>query len=148
MEREQLPEFKKILEAEQAGAGRALLQNRQNVGSEKIADVLEEIWHTADRELPMAKLGWCSGLLRNIRAALVRIKDDAFGACLCCGTVIGLRRLRAVPWTPLCIRCQEAADRNDAEVLRIRSRGRRLCRRISHGNATKSIWKERNVNHV
>ena len=148
MEREQLPEFKKILETEQAGAGRAPLQNRQNVGIEKIADVLEEIWHTADRELPMANLGWCSGLLRNIRAALVRIKEDAFGACLCCGTVIGLRRLRAVPWTPLCIRCQEAADRNDAEVLRIRSRGWRQCRRISRGNATKSISKERNVNRV
>lgn len=148
MEREQLPEFKKILEAERAGAGWALLQNRQNVGIEKIADVLEEIWHTADRELPMANLGWCSGLLRNIRAALVRIKDDAFGACLCCRAVIGLRRLRAVPWTPLCIRCQEAADRNDAEVLRIRSRGRRLCLRISRENATKSIWKERNANHV
>jgi RNA polymerase-binding transcription factor DksA len=148
VEREQLPEFKKILEAERAGAGWALLQNRQNVGIEKIADVLEEIWHTADRELPMANLGWCSGLLRNIRAALVRIKDDAFGTCLCCRTVIGLRRLRAAPWTPLCIRCQEAADRNDAEVLRIRSRGWRQCRRISRENATKSIWKERNVNRV
>ena len=77
-----------------------------------------------------------------------RIKDDAFGACLCCRTVIGLRRLRAVPWTPLCIRCQEAADRNDAEVLRIRSQGWRQCRRISSGNATKSISKERNVNRV
>jgi RNA polymerase-binding transcription factor DksA len=85
--------------------------------------VLEEIWHTADRELPMANLGWYSGLLRNIRAALVRIKDDLCGTCLCCRTTVGLRRLRAVPWTPLCIRCQEAADRNDAEVLRIRSRG-------------------------
>ena len=148
MEREQLPEFKKILEAEQAGAGWALLQKRQNVGSEKIADVLEEIWHTADRELPMANLGWCSGLLRNIRASLVRIKDDAFGACLCCGTVIGLRRLWAVPWTPLCSRCQEAADRNDAEVLRIRARGWRRCRRISRGNATESISKKGNANRV
>jgi DnaK suppressor protein len=123
VERKQLPEFKKILEVEQAGAGRTPLQNRQNVGSERIADVLEEIWHTADRELPMANLGWYSGLLRNIRAALVGIKDDVFGACLCCRTTIGLRRLRAVPWTPLCIRCQEAADRNDAEILRSRSRG-------------------------
>jgi len=40
-------------------------KNRQNFGSEKIADVLEEIWHTADRELPMANPGWCSGLLRK-----------------------------------------------------------------------------------
>jgi DnaK suppressor protein len=148
LEREELPEFKRILEAEQACAGWALPPNQQHVGSAKIADVLEEIWHTADRELPMANLGWCSGLLRNIRAALVRIQDDAFGACLCCRTVIGLRRLRAVPWTPLCIRCQEAADRNDAEVLRSRSRGWRQCRWISRGNTTKSLWKERNVNHV
>jgi RNA polymerase-binding transcription factor DksA len=83
VEREQLPEFKKILEAEQAGAGWALLQNRQNVGIEKIADVLEEIWHTADRELPTANLLRYSVLLRNIRAALVRIRDDALGTCLC-----------------------------------------------------------------
>jgi RNA polymerase-binding transcription factor DksA len=123
VEREQLAGFKKILEAEQAGAGWAQLQNRQNIGIEKSADVLEEIWHTADRELPVANLGWCSGLLRNIRAALVRFKEDAFGACLCCRTTIGLRRLRVAPWTPLCIRCQEAADRNDAEVLRSHSRG-------------------------
>jgi len=148
VEREQLPEFKKILETEQAGAGRAPLQNRQNVGIEKIADVLEGIWHTADRELPIANLSTHSGLLRSIRAALVLIKDVAFGTCLCCKTTIGLRRVRALPWTPLCIRCQEAADRNDAEVLRSRSRESRQCRRISRGNATKSIWKERNGSHV
>jgi RNA polymerase-binding transcription factor DksA len=148
VDQEQLAGFKKIREAEQAGAGWALLQNRHNIVIENSADVLEEIWRTADRELPMANLGWRSSLLRNIRATLVRIKDDAFGACLCCRTVIGLRRLRAAPWTPLCIRCQEAADRNDAEVLRSRSRGWRRRRRISHGNATKSISKERNVNRV
>ena len=117
MTREQLQEFKTILEAEQTSAGRALLQNRRNIGIEKSADILEEISYTADRELAVANLCRSSGLLRNIRAALVRIEHEAFGTCLCCGAAIGLMRLKAVPWTPLCIRCQEAADCNDPQVI-------------------------------
>jgi RNA polymerase-binding transcription factor DksA len=123
VERQQFPERKKILQAEQSGDGRTLPQNRRTVGIENSADVMEEIWRAADRQFPRASLGACSGLLRSIRAALARIKGDTFGACLCCRTAIGLRRLTAAPWTPLCIRCQEAAGRNDAEVLRSRSRG-------------------------
>ena len=32
-------------------------KTRQNAGIEKIADVLEEIWRTADRRIPIANLG-------------------------------------------------------------------------------------------
>lgn len=117
MTREQLQEFKAILEAELAGTSRTLLQNRQDIGIENSADALEEISYTAGRELAMENLSRYSGILHNIRAALVRIEGGAFGICLCCDTTIALKRLRAVPWTPLCIRCQEAADRNDVEVL-------------------------------
>ena len=67
MTREQLQEFKKILEAEQAGTGRTLLQNRQDIGIEKSADVLEEVSYTADSELAMANLSRYSGLLRYPR---------------------------------------------------------------------------------
>ncbi|MEO8341268.1 MAG: TraR/DksA C4-type zinc finger protein [Nitrospirota bacterium] len=94
----------------------------QNIDIEKIDNVLEEIWHAADRELYTATLGRLHSLFRNIRTALVRTTEDAFGVCLCCRRAIGRKRLQAVPWTPLCIRCQEAADRNDGEVLRSRSR--------------------------
>jgi DnaK suppressor protein len=115
--REQLQEFKAILEAEQAGTRRTLLQNRQDIGIENSADALEEISYTAGRELAMANLSRYSGVLRNVRAALGRIEDGAFGICLRCETMIGLKRLKAIPWTPLCIRCQEAADRNDVDVF-------------------------------
>lgn len=123
MTREQLPDFKEMGEAGQPCPSRTLPQNGKSPGREKIADVLEEIWRTTDREVSVANLGRWSGLLQKLRAALLRIKDDAFGACLCCRTAIGLRRRRAVPWAALCIPCQKAADRDDAEVLRIRSRG-------------------------
>jgi RNA polymerase-binding transcription factor DksA len=116
----QLQKAKKILEGERPGATRMTLRQPQNTVVENGADVLEAIWRSADCEVATASFGTCSGLFRNIRDALVGIKEEAFGVCLCCRTMIGLRRRRAAPWTPLCIRCQDAADRDDAEVLRSR----------------------------
>jgi RNA polymerase-binding transcription factor DksA len=99
------------------------IQTRQNTGGEKSADVLEEIWRSADRKRPTANFTLGSGLVPKLRVALAGMKADIFGACLCCKAPLGLSRLTAAPWTALCVRCQEAADRDDAEVLRIRSRG-------------------------
>ena len=93
MAREQPREYKKILAAEQADAG-TLPRGRQNFGAEQSVDVLEDIWHTADRELAEASRGRYGDLLRDIRTALVRLKEDVFGVCLCCRTTIGLRRLK------------------------------------------------------
>jgi RNA polymerase-binding transcription factor DksA len=97
-------------------------QPRQNTGVEKSADVLEEIWRTADRKRPKANFTFGSGLVRKLRVALAGMKADIFGACLCCKAPLGLSRLTAAPWTALCVQCQEAADRDDGERLRIRSR--------------------------
>jgi len=99
------------------------IRPRQNTGGEKSADVLEEIWRTADRKRPKGNFTLGYGLVRKLRVALAGMKGELFGVCLCCKASLGLSRLRAAPWTPLCIRCQEAADRDDAAVLRIRSRG-------------------------
>jgi RNA polymerase-binding transcription factor DksA len=95
---------------------------KKNTGSEKGADVLEEIWRTADRDRPKANFTLRPGLLRRFRTALAGVKTEVFGSCLCCNSTIGLGRVTEAPWTPLCLRCQAAADRDDAEVLRIRSR--------------------------
>ena len=53
-----------------------------------------------------------SKLLAQVRGALRRIDDGAFGVCLHCEEDISPKRLNAVPWTPYCISCQEQADRN------------------------------------
>lgn len=44
--------------------------------------------------------------LRQIDAALARIADGTYGACMKCGGNIGAERLGAVPATPLCMACQ------------------------------------------
>jgi DnaK suppressor protein len=54
-------------------------------------------------------------MLRGVTAALRRSDDGSFGLCLQCDHEISPQRLAAVPWTPYCIRCQEAED----EELRI-----------------------------
>jgi RNA polymerase-binding transcription factor len=49
-------------------------------------------------------------LVRLIDAALHRIRTGTFGACVGCGDDIYVRRLKAVPWTEYCLRCQDALE--------------------------------------
>jgi len=51
------------------------------------------------------------GLLRNIEAALVRVRDGIFGECVSCGEEINVKRLEALPWARYCIECQEKLER-------------------------------------
>jgi DnaK suppressor protein len=46
-------------------------------------------------------------LLRAIEAALSRIEDGSYGVCTMCGEDISVVRLKAVPWTSVCIKCKE-----------------------------------------
>ncbi len=45
-----------------------------------------------------------------IDEALKRLEHGEFGVCQLCGKEIGGKRLKAIPWTPLCIDCQEKAE--------------------------------------
>jgi DnaK suppressor protein len=89
----------------------------QGIAIERSADVLDEMQYKSDRELAIVGLNRESAIRRSIELALTRIHDDSFGACVHCGNEISRRRLEAVPWTPFCIRCQEAADRGDETVI-------------------------------
>lgn len=42
--------------------------------------------------------------------ALTRIDEGTFGVCTHCATVIGEKRLNAIPWTAFCIDCQELQE--------------------------------------
>lgn len=43
--------------------------------------------------------------LQKINTALVRIKDGTYDICSNCGAKIPLQRLKAVPYTTLCVDC-------------------------------------------
>ena len=111
MTKQELSKFKKILEAKQEELER-VVRNRDAITIEKSADALDEVQHAAERELAIRNLDRESNLLRNVRGALRRIEDGSFGTCAHCEEDISPKRLNAVPWTSLCIQCQEQVDRN------------------------------------
>lgn len=114
--RGELGGYKAILELKQAELI-SFLRRRDEITIEKSADELDEVQRAAERELAIRNLDRESNLLRNVRAALRRIADGTFGTCVHCEEKISPKRLAAVPWAPLCLRCQEAADRNERETL-------------------------------
>jgi len=106
-ELEQLRNLLTIRQAELTG-GRA---NREAIAIQTTADELDRIQQAQERDFAMGVIDRDSLRLREIRAALQRIDHGSFGLCLNCEEEIASKRLAAVPWTALCIICQEAAER-------------------------------------
>ena len=48
--------------------------------------------------------------LKQVEAAIERMKKGKFGSCEGCGCTISLPRLMALPYTTMCIDCAEHAD--------------------------------------
>jgi DnaK suppressor protein len=116
MTKTDLATFRELLRAKQIElSGKS--QSLERIAIERSADELEEAGYKSLREMAVAGLNRESAMRRSIELALRRITDRNFGVCVHCGEEIKRRRLEAVPWTPFCIRCQEAADRGDEGVL-------------------------------
>lgn len=94
----------KLLEIGDGSAGREAL------AIETSPDELDRIQNANDRDYAMSNLERKSSRLAEVRIALRRIAEGAFGICASCDEEINLKRLAAVPWTSFCIACQEAAD--------------------------------------
>ncbi len=108
--------FREVLQAKQAELShnsRAL----ESIAIERSADALEEAQYKSAREVAIAGLNRESSVRRDVAMALLRIQNGTFGVCVHCDNDISRRRLEAVPWTSLCIRCREAADLGDESVL-------------------------------
>jgi DnaK suppressor protein len=103
--------FQETLERKEADLIQ-VLQKRDGIAIEKSADPMDEIQSATERDLAIGYVDREYTLLRDVRAALRRIREGSFGACIECEWAISPKRLAAVPWAPRCIRCQEAADRD------------------------------------
>jgi DnaK suppressor protein len=103
--------FQEILERKEVELVR-VSGTRDDIVIEKSADQMDEIQFTSERDLAIRNVDRESTLLRDVKAALLRIHDGSFGTCIDCEWAISPKRLAAVPWASRCIACQEAADRN------------------------------------
>ncbi len=110
--------YREILERKRAELTETL-RRRDEIAIEKSADAIDEMQRAAEREMAILNLDRDSHLLRNIRAALARMDEGTYGICVRCEEPISPKRLEAVPWTPFCIKCQEAAERHEREPMEI-----------------------------
>src|SRR5579864_2870385 len=106
-------QFLRVLQAKEADIA-ASLGRRDGLAVQAEADVFDEIQNAIDRALLVRNLDRSSDLLREVRSAVERIGSGEFGLCQECGEEINPKRLAAVPWAALCLRCQENADTNIA----------------------------------
>jgi len=114
MNQTEFDKYKQMLEAKQAELSGGL-RNRDDIVIEKTPDALDEVQLAGERELAIRNLDREANLLRHVRGALRRMADGSYGVCLHCEEDIKPKRLDAVPWAKYCIRCQEAADRQEFE---------------------------------
>jgi DnaK suppressor protein len=109
MTQEQLAKYKNRLETLLRGIRPHLEDLREETPSHDTGDVAHA---TADKEALSRWESVRATTAKLITAALRRLDDGVFGVCMNCEKGISLKRLDAIPWATLCIRCQEDADRH------------------------------------
>lgn len=108
--------YRDVLEAKREDVVQELNCQRARIRIETGGDALDRLRSLSERELAVRNVNRLNALLTQVDAALARIREGTFGTCQVCGEPIGTRRLAAVPWTALCIRCQEDADQREPEA--------------------------------
>ena len=99
---------------------RQILRRRGQLIAERAPEELEETLLVAEREAAAHDLERSYRLLRQVEAALARLRTGEYGSCLNCKRAIAEKRIRAVPWAMYCVDCQELVDRLHEQVSALR----------------------------
>jgi RNA polymerase-binding protein DksA len=73
-----------------------------------MADVATD---TYDREFSLSLASNEREILYELDDALKKVQDGTFGICEACAQIISKGRLKAVPATRLCVKCQEKKEK-------------------------------------
>ena len=99
----------------------AVFQDRSDLTIENSADMLDTIRMAADRDVSVQRMNISAQTLSDVREALGRLDKGEYGVCEDCEESIPPRRLDAIPWARVCVKCQEARDRTRGDVDEIYS---------------------------
>lgn len=102
---------------------REVREELENSGDQHRIDLLnQEPGDSGDESLANALADFNLSILdrhidamRDIEAALQRIRNGAYGVCIDCGDDVGFTRLQAYPTAKRCIVCQEQREKHYAQ---------------------------------
>jgi len=92
------------------------LAERNQIVIERAADAFDASLLATERESSARTLEQDFRLLREVEAALNRLRDGTFGICQRCEDEIAPKRLQAIPWAAYCVSCQEKAEAGEMSL--------------------------------
>ncbi len=104
-----------VLEAK-IGELTGTFQDRSGLTIENSADVLDTICMSTDRDVLVQRLNISARILSEVQKAVANLDDGEYGKCEDCEETISPRRLDAIPWARVCLKCQELRDRRGADT--------------------------------
>ena len=113
MDNAKLEYFKDML-LQKRNALTGIVQRTEDYGREKdqnSQDITDMAVESYTRDFLFGKSAGDRRILRHIEDALARIDERIYGVCANCENEIPLRRLEAVPWADLCVKCQEQLEK-------------------------------------
>ncbi|MGW5732550.1 MULTISPECIES: TraR/DksA family transcriptional regulator [Streptomyces] len=71
---------------------------------------IDEAGHEAEEQVMSAQKDTIERVLKEVDAALARVRDGSYGTCPACAKPIPVERLEILPYTQFCVPCQRKAD--------------------------------------
>lgn len=83
---------------------------RSDLITERSNDPMDQIQSRIDMDMAVLVLNTDFKTQRAVETAISLLETGEYGICQDCGEPINPKRLEAIPWTTLCVRCQEVRD--------------------------------------
>lgn len=113
MNKKEREEFRKLLADKKETITRKLTETiteSKEMESNVAQDMVDKAETSYTKEFLLSLSNGEREQLLLIDEALKRLDHGEFGVCQVCRKDIGPKRILAIPWTPLCIDCQEKAE--------------------------------------
>ncbi|MGR3319164.1 MAG: TraR/DksA family transcriptional regulator [Candidatus Anammoxibacter sp.] len=89
------------------------LKTTQSEDNTKFTDIADIATHNSEEELAMRVASKEIKMLKQIEEALLRINSKKYGICITCNSDINIDRLKALPFSILCVQCKEKEESED-----------------------------------
>ena len=112
MDKKRLDYYRKKLEAkrEELQHMMALAEQEGRAADDATQDIADRAANSYTKEFLLSLSDMERRDLNRVEQALARLRRGEYGTCVDCAKPIGDKRLQAIPWTPLCIQCQELRE--------------------------------------
>lgn len=109
MSKRQVDKIRKQLEAKLADVN-GNSSRRDGLITERSNDPMDEMQSRIDVDLAVRVINTDWRTKRAVETAMALLETGEYGTCQECGDPINPKRLEAIPWTTLCVQCQESHD--------------------------------------